>query len=78
MVICRQLGYGYAQDAMPTDFFGGNHSDIVLSGLSCRGTEKNLRECMHEVDDTSCPGRQGNVAALTCVPGIDEKQNYIS
>ncbi|KAL9694212.1 hypothetical protein quinque_013497 [Culex quinquefasciatus] len=69
-VVCRQLGMGYANDAIQTDFFGGsNRSEIVLSGTECYGNESSLAECAHhEVTSwASCSERGSHVAAVTCV-----------
>ncbi|XP_018017480.1 lysyl oxidase homolog 2 isoform X3 [Hyalella azteca] len=72
-VVCRQLGYGYAQSAPSTGFFGGNMTQIVLSGVKCRGNEERLDECLHAVPQepglVKCLGPPGdlNIAGVTCV-----------
>ncbi|CAL4123186.1 unnamed protein product, partial [Meganyctiphanes norvegica] len=69
-VVCRQLGMGYAQSAMSTGYFGGNSSNIILSGLKCTGNEKNIDQCLHNtIGDVFCPGPASNpnIAELTCV-----------
>ncbi|CAG0897803.1 unnamed protein product, partial [Darwinula stevensoni] len=67
-VICRQLEFGYAADARPTDFFGGTKADMALSGVKCTGTELSLDECMHSHwGDVFCPGDHTNVAVAVCL-----------
>jgi len=67
MVVCRQLGLGYANDAIQTDFFGGNASSMVLSGVQCQGNESHLSHCFHdEMGQISCPGKWENIAAVVC------------
>jgi len=69
MVVCRQLGLGYAQHAVQTDFFGGNRSELALSGVNCRGGESSLAQCFHDrYGEIDCPGRGENIAAVVCVP----------
>ncbi|XP_058813140.1 lysyl oxidase homolog 2B-like [Topomyia yanbarensis] len=69
-VVCRQLGMGYANDAIQTDFFGGsNQSEILLSGTECYGNETSLAECWHHElgRHGECSERGTHVAAVTCV-----------
>ncbi|XP_063232254.1 lysyl oxidase homolog 3 [Bacillus rossius redtenbacheri] len=68
MVVCHQLGLGYANSAAQTDFFGGNVSDVLLSGVQCRGTETSLDHCLHDpAGRVACPGRTDDIAAVVCV-----------
>lgn len=70
MIVCKELGLGYANTAVQTDFFGGNVSGIIASGVACRGNETTLAHCMHDnVDQVTCPGRGENIAAVICVTG---------
>ncbi|KAF2352686.1 SRCR domain, partial [Trinorchestia longiramus] len=72
-VVCRQLGFGYAQSAPSTGYFGGNMSQIALSGVKCRGNEARLDDCLHAVPRTpgavDClgPPEDLNIAGVTCV-----------
>lgn len=71
MVVCRQLGLGYANDAMQTDYFGGDRDKIVLSGVQCRGNEATLDHCVHErAWDVQCPGDRENIATVVCASGM--------
>lgn len=67
MVVCKSLGLGYASNAYQTDYFGGNISSLVLSGVKCNSSEANLNHCFHdEVGDVDCPGIKTNFAAVGC------------
>ncbi|PSN40047.1 hypothetical protein C0J52_20193 [Blattella germanica] len=69
MVVCRELGFGYANDAIQTDFFGGNSSAIMLSGVNCTGNEESLEHCLHsDMGEVSCPGKRENIAAVSINP----------
>ncbi|XP_042217077.1 lysyl oxidase homolog 2-like isoform X2 [Homarus americanus] len=73
MVVCRQLGLGYAQGALSTGYFGGNKSDVVISGIKCVGNEDRLEHCLHDaVGDVFCPDPTSdpNIAGVTCVNRI--------
>ncbi|GLG96781.1 Lysyl oxidase-like protein 2 [Gryllus bimaculatus] len=66
-VVCRQLGLGFAADAVQTDFFGGKPEAIVLSGVECQGAESHLGECLHDrLGDAVCPGKRENIAGVVC------------
>lgn len=64
-VVCQQLGLGYASDAIQTNFFGGERVPMAISGIECRGNEKNLVECLHD-RTVDCPGVAENVASVAC------------
>lgn len=65
-VVCRQLGLGYASDAVQTNFFSnGKTIPISISGVQCNGNEGNLAECLHD-KVTDCPGIAENVAGVIC------------
>lgn len=69
-MVCRQLGFGYANDAIQTDFFGGNASSMVLSGVQCHGNEEFLSYCLHDkIGQISCPGKRENIAGVVCTSG---------
>lgn len=71
-VVCRELGLGYAQNALQTDFFGGNRSSIALSGVQCHGSERSLEDCLHgsgSKREVSCPGKKDNIAGVVCASG---------
>lgn len=70
MVVCRQLDMHYAQGAFSAGFFGGNGSDIAVSGIKCTGNEERLDQCLHDtIGDVFCPdtGAEPNIAGVTCV-----------
>lgn len=64
-VVCRQLGLGYASDAIQSNYFAGDGIPMAISGVRCHGDEKNLAECLHDkIPD--CPGAGENVAGVVC------------
>lgn len=70
MVVCRELGLGYAQYAIQTDFFGGNQTSLALSGVQCQGGERSLLECFHDrYGEINCPGKSENIASVVCASG---------
>ncbi|XP_037912970.1 lysyl oxidase homolog 3B [Hermetia illucens] len=74
-VACRELGFGYANDAIQTDYFGGaNKSKIILSGTECYGNETTLFECVHHDPDkhVHCHGPKNHVAAVTCTKNLPD------
>ena len=70
-VVCHQLNLGYAQDAPQTNYFGGDVTEIVTSGVKCNGQEQELSECLHDDISTNssrifCPGNGKNFASVIC------------
>ncbi|KAL0114215.1 hypothetical protein PUN28_011492 [Cardiocondyla obscurior] len=66
-VVCRQLGLGYASDAVQTNFFSdGETIPMSVSGVQCDGNEGNLAECLHDAV-ADCPGSAENVAGVVCL-----------
>lgn len=45
IVVCRQLGYPAAVDAVGNAFFGEGWGDILLDDVNCNGYETNLMDC---------------------------------
>ncbi|XP_076852725.1 lysyl oxidase homolog 4-like isoform X2 [Brachyhypopomus gauderio] len=70
MVICRQLGFGFAATAhQETWFWSGNPDSeaILLSGTHCIGTEMSIQQCRKN-GQVYCPrGGGGKAAGVTCV-----------
>merc|ERR1711884_175336 len=68
MVICRELGLGFAQSGAQTNYFNSNSTtEEIMSGVSCRGNEMFLSECHHDATNW-CPGTgNSEVAAVVCV-----------
>ena len=66
-VVCRQLGFA---DAVQAAFTGttqaGETADLVilLSHVSCKGTENHLYDCHFEVSDEGCS--HANDAGVIC------------
>ncbi|XP_077507111.1 lysyl oxidase homolog 2-like isoform X1 [Amblyomma americanum] len=68
--VCRQLGFGYADAAIQSDYFGGVNETMLLSGVQCTGLEKNLADCLHDqlgAGAVSCPGLGDSIAGVVCV-----------
>ncbi|XP_072883143.1 lysyl oxidase homolog 4-like [Hemitrygon akajei] len=66
MVVCRQLGLGFADHALrETWFWQGDQitEEVVLSGISCSGTELSIQQCSHDGDQVDCPRGGGRFAA---------------
>ncbi|XP_012287530.1 lysyl oxidase homolog 3A [Orussus abietinus] len=65
-VVCRQLGLGFASDAVRTSHFGGQKIPLIISGVRCEGGETNISECLRDAQFT-CPGGGENIAGVICV-----------
>ena len=48
-VICRQLGFYSASEAVGDAYFGAGTGPIFLDDVGCVGTEMNLGECRAEI-----------------------------
>nr|XP_013810451.1 PREDICTED: lysyl oxidase homolog 4 [Apteryx mantelli mantelli] len=69
MVVCRQLGLGFASHALQeTWYWGGSPeaSEVVMSGVRCTGTELALQQCQRH-GPVHCPTGGGRFSAgVTC------------
>ncbi|XP_062988555.1 lysyl oxidase homolog 4 [Elgaria multicarinata webbii] len=69
MVVCRQLGLGFASHALQETWYWQGNSDaaeVVLSGVRCKGTELSVLHCQHH-GPVHCPTGGGRFAAgVTC------------
>ncbi|KAJ8286783.1 hypothetical protein GJAV_G00043240 [Gymnothorax javanicus] len=66
MVVCRQLGLGYANHAFQDSWYwpGDKSADaVVMSGVRCSGTEMSLSHCLHHGQHLHCPRGGGRYAA---------------
>ncbi|TRY57693.1 hypothetical protein DNTS_025916 [Danionella cerebrum] len=66
MVVCRQLGLGFASHAFQeTWYWAGdvNADKVVMSGVRCSGTEMSLPQCLHHGKHLDCPKGGGRFAA---------------
>ncbi|XP_051931752.1 lysyl oxidase homolog 2A-like [Hippocampus zosterae] len=66
MVVCRQLGLGFASHAFQETWYWQSDSSadhIVMSGVRCSGTELTLDQCLHHGKHIQCPKGGGRFAA---------------
>ncbi|KAI5618508.1 lysyl oxidase-like 2 precursor, partial [Silurus asotus] len=90
MVVCRQLGLGYASHAFQETWHwpGLVSADgVVMSGVRCAGTEMSLSHCLHHGEHVNCPrGGARYSAGVTCSetapdlvlnPQVVEQTTYI-
>lgn len=63
-VICRQLGLGYAVFAYQKNVFGSARMPMAVSGVHCRGHERNIAECLHDTR-LDCPGELFNIIFIS-------------
>uniref|UniRef100_A0A672HV89 Lysyl oxidase homolog n=1 Tax=Salarias fasciatus TaxID=181472 RepID=A0A672HV89_SALFA len=66
MVVCRQLGLGFASHAFQETYYwqGDSSADaIVMSGVRCSGTELTLDQCLHHGKHILCPKGGGRFSA---------------
>ncbi|KAM9799939.1 lysyl oxidase homolog 2A-like [Syngnathus typhle] len=70
IVVCRQLGLGYASHAFQETWFwqsDGTADNVVMSGVRCSGTELALDQCLHHGKHIQCPKGGGRfVAGVSC------------
>ncbi|XP_033917928.1 lysyl oxidase homolog 4 [Melopsittacus undulatus] len=69
MVVCRQLGLGFASHALQETWYWAGSPDaarVVMSGVRCAGTELALQQCQHH-GPIHCPSGGGRFSAgVTC------------
>ena len=67
MVVCRHLGLKYAAASVATNVFGQSEAGLVMSGVTCTGSEERLEECDHH-QQLWCPDQHtGELAGVVCV-----------
>uniref|UniRef100_A0AAY4DQ34 Lysyl oxidase homolog n=1 Tax=Denticeps clupeoides TaxID=299321 RepID=A0AAY4DQ34_9TELE len=90
MVVCRQLGLGFASNAFQESWYWPGHVSadaVVMSGVRCAGTEMSLSHCLHHGEHLSCPRGGGRFSAgvscsetapdLVLNPQIVEQTTYL-
>uniref|UniRef100_A0A4W6CQ71 Lysyl oxidase homolog n=1 Tax=Lates calcarifer TaxID=8187 RepID=A0A4W6CQ71_LATCA len=66
MVVCRQLGLGFASHAFQETWYWGGESSadtVVMSGVRCSGTELTLDQCLHHGKHIQCAKGGGRFSA---------------
>ena len=63
MVVCKQLGLGYAAGNYSTAHYGTT-GKILMSGITCLGREASLDECLRH-ENVSC-SQTKRIAAVKC------------
>ncbi|XP_072554074.1 lysyl oxidase homolog 3A isoform X3 [Paramormyrops kingsleyae] len=68
MVVCRQLGLGYAKSGLPETWYweSSNMTDMVLSGVKCTGEEMSLSHCQHHATVTCQKAASRFSAGVIC------------
>ncbi|XP_078597495.1 scavenger receptor cysteine-rich domain-containing protein DMBT1-like isoform X1 [Branchiostoma floridae x Branchiostoma japonicum] len=68
-VVCRQLGYGGADDARSDAAFGAGSDSIWLDNLACGGSESSIEYCRHNGWGTHNCGHNED-AGVVCSVGL--------
>ncbi|XP_036608776.1 lysyl oxidase homolog 2 isoform X1 [Trichosurus vulpecula] len=69
MVVCRQLGLGFASNAFQETWYWHGDIDantVVMSGVKCSGTEMALSHCRHHGENVACPQGRHHAAGVAC------------
>ena len=54
-VVCQELGYPSADNALSEAFYGEGTGDILLDNVQCNGNENRLASCGHNaIGDHNC------------------------
>ncbi|XP_071510747.1 scavenger receptor cysteine-rich domain superfamily protein-like [Diadema antillarum] len=63
-VVCRQLGYIAADQALVNGMHGEEQGPVLLDNVQCSGLENELSECPH-TNTTQCP--RSRIASVMCM-----------
>lgn len=68
MVVCRQLGLGYAKEAYSENEFGSaENRRVIMSSVKCHHTDISIYNCLHdEWDEVNCTSEDA-FAGVMCV-----------
>ncbi|NWH41423.1 LOXL4 oxidase, partial [Chloropsis hardwickii] len=76
MVVCRQLGLGFASHALQETWYwegSPDASQVVMSGVRCAGTELALQQCQRH-GPVHCPSGGGRFSAgVTCTARLQRR-----
>ena len=67
-VACRMMGYSSALQVLTNEQSGKTDNKIVLSELTCAGTESHLTDCQYD-DDEEETCSQGHPVHIECRDG---------
>ena len=70
-VVCKSLGFSGAANFTTDGVFGEATSYFSLTGVQCRGTEADIRECPHEAGGRGCD--TASVAGVICLPQGEDR-----
>ncbi|XP_055026476.1 lysyl oxidase homolog 3B isoform X1 [Misgurnus anguillicaudatus] len=68
MVVCRQLGLGYANHGLQETWYwdGSNVTEMIRSGVKCTGDEMSLSQCQHHKTVTCQKAAARFAAGVIC------------
>ncbi|XP_067393324.1 lysyl oxidase homolog 4 isoform X2 [Emydura macquarii macquarii] len=70
-VLCRQLGYGTARQALAGAQLGQGLGPVHMTAVRCRGSERSLGECSFQEAAESRCGHEADAAVRCNVPRMD-------
>ncbi|XP_071947977.1 lysyl oxidase homolog 3-like [Antedon mediterranea] len=75
LVVCRQLGLGYARQSLPSTRYYGNRprGAMIMSEVHCTGKEWSLMDCPHTIrTNTTCslPNARAGVICDVALPDV--------
>ena len=77
-VVCRELGFPYAQTASCCGrYFGEGSGPALLHGVDCTGEEKSLFHCRHVVVSGSSCGRRESAGVICKLNKPNGKEGYV-
>ena len=73
-VVCRELGFGSAINAMVGAHYGPGSGTIWLNNVMCEGTETALKQCSHSGWQNECTHEQD--AGIKCAAPNDKTPQF--
>ena len=70
MVVCRQLGLGYAKEAYKGNTFGqSDGGKVMMSSVKCHQADISIYDCLHDGWDMVNCSSEAMLAGVLCVDG---------